>query len=79
MDDIKETLGDRIRRARRARRYSQAKLGAMCFISQNVVSDWERNKRAPSDEAIERIAKATNKSVEHFTELLYGCIDDLCG
>lgn len=69
-DGITETLGDRIKQARLAKRLKQSELADRIHTVQCMVSDWELDKRIPSDAMIERIASVTGRSVEYFTEAL---------
>jgi len=66
-----QNLGDRIRVARRAKRWSQAKLAARLGITASAVGHWERpNGHRPSSENLIEIAKHLSVSVEW---LAIGC------
>jgi transcriptional regulator with XRE-family HTH domain len=61
-------LGARIRQARKAANLSQSQLAAKIGAHVTSVSDWERNRNAPSARHLLSIAQATGHSIEHFTE-----------
>lgn len=60
-----QTLGDRIRVARRATGWSQAKLAARLGVTASAVGHWERpNGHQPSSENLIEIAKHLSIRVE---------------
>ncbi len=57
--DKKESLGQRIRRARTARDLTQAALGTLCGVQTNTVSRWERDAWIPDERNVLKLAAAT--------------------
>jgi len=66
-------VGDRIRRARRIRGWSQARLATRLGVTPSAVGHWERpNGHRPSSENLVEIAKHLSVSLEW---LAIGCVD----
>src|SRR6056297_1686691 len=59
-----ETLGQRIRRLRKERGYTQAELASKIGIIRELVSDYEREKIRPHYEMVIRIALALDISTD---------------
>lgn len=62
-----ETIGGRIRAARKRLRISQHELAGIAKTRQTQLSDWERNIRKPERENILKVAHALGMSVEALT------------
>jgi transcriptional regulator with XRE-family HTH domain len=60
------TLGGRIRQARKRANLSQSQLAAKIGAHVTSVSDWERGRNAPSSRHLLGIAKATGTQIERF-------------
>ncbi|ARW16426.1 helix-turn-helix transcriptional regulator [Komagataeibacter europaeus] len=58
------TIGNQIRAARRALSMGQAELAAALDVSVPTISEWENNKKLPSVERWNLIAKTLNVSVD---------------
>lgn len=56
-----ETLGQRIRRLREAKRFSQQELATVLGVSMRTVSNWERDKNLPMNRlgALEQVLGAS--------------------
>lgn len=61
-------LSKRIRQARINSHISQSELGKVIGVSDKSVSAYESGRAVPSFEKITQIAKATNHSMNYFTE-----------
>lgn len=51
-------IGERIREARKAKGWSQSKLGEELGVSQQMVAQYEKGDRTPKKETVEKIADA---------------------
>jgi transcriptional regulator with XRE-family HTH domain len=60
------TLGDRLKKLRLQRGWSQQQLANKVFVSNRTISSWEQNKRDISYEQLTLIAKAFDINVQHF-------------
>lgn len=60
MADIKQVLGENIRRKRKEMNISQEKLAELCGLHRTYVGAIERGERNVSLKNIQRIAKALN-------------------
>lgn len=63
------TIGERIKRARENAGMTQLELGEKLGVTQQMVGIYEKNKRSPKTETLERIAAALEIPV---TDLLFG-------
>jgi len=61
-------MGDRIRRARETERLTQEQLADLCILSAAHMGHIERGSRLPSLEAIFRISKTLNVSMDYLLE-----------
>lgn len=64
-DKGRQTLGQRIRAAREARRLSQVALAAAAGISQGYLSQLEQDEREPTLSIAARLAGALELSLDH--------------
>lgn len=64
-----ETVGQRIKSLRKITRTSQKDLGKFCGVSDVAVGYWEKDLNLPSGEALSKLAKFFNTSVDY---ILYG-------
>lgn len=69
-----EALGGRIRTARKAKNFSQEKLGELCQLSTSHVGHIERGTRIPSLETLFRISKELDVSLDY---LLFDSQNDI--
>lgn len=69
-----EALGGRIRTARKAKNFSQEKLGELCQLSTAHVGHIERGTRIPSLETLFRISKELDVSLDY---LLFDSQNDI--
>lgn len=53
-----ETLGDRIKKYREIRGFSQERLGRLLGVSREAVSQWESNDTEPRPKRVRQIATA---------------------
>lgn len=69
------TLGERIKRLRQGRNWSQAQLAQHLNIHQKQVSGYERNVHVPSVEVLIRLAELLNVSLDYlaFEDGKNGC------
>ena len=58
------TLGDRLRKAREHAHMNQDELAAVLDRSRDTVIAWEKDKRSPTVEVLQRWAEATKVSAE---------------
>ena len=59
------TLGERIKRLRRERGWSQAQLGNKLAVHQKQVSGYERDVHVPSTDLLVRVAEAFDVSLDY--------------
>lgn len=59
------TLGERIKRLRQERNWSQAQLAQRLAVHQKQVSGYERNVHVPSVEVLIRLAELLNVSLDY--------------
>ncbi|MBC1189007.1 LexA family transcriptional regulator [Kluyvera sp. SCKS090646] len=64
-----ETVGQRIKSLRKITRTSQKDLGKFCGVSDVAVGYWEKDLNLPSGEALSKLAKFFNTSMDY---ILYG-------
>lgn len=60
------TPGDRLKKLRIQRGWSQQQLADKVFVSNRTISNWEQNKREISHQQLLAIAKAFEMDVQHF-------------
>lgn len=59
---------NRIKALRESRNLSQAKLAELLHFNQTAVSQWERGTTSPSIEALKKIARLFNVSIDYLVE-----------
>ncbi|EOV6092983.1 MULTISPECIES: LexA family protein [Klebsiella] len=64
-----ETVGQRIKSLRKITKTSQKELGKFCGVSDVAVGYWEKDLNLPSGEALSKLAKFFNTSIDY---ILYG-------
>lgn len=64
-----ETVGQRIKSLRKITKTSQKDLGKFCGVSDVAVGYWEKDLNMPSGEALSKLAKFFNTSMDY---ILYG-------
>lgn len=64
-----ETVGQRIKSLRKITKTSQKDLGKFCGVSDVAVGYWEKDLNLPSGEALSKLAKFFNTSMDY---ILYG-------
>lgn len=64
----RERVGRQIRRARITSGLSHDKLGSLVGTSRQHLIKLEKGQHLPSDQMLDRIAEATGKTVEFFTD-----------
>ena len=64
-----ETIGDRIKLARKKCGYTQETLAKTLYFSDKAISSWEQNRTEPSLEMLVRIAEILDCSIGY---LVYG-------
>ncbi|CAH5275465.1 LexA family protein [Klebsiella michiganensis] len=64
-----ETVGQRIKSLRKITKTSQKDLGKFCGVSDVAVGYWEKDLNLPSGEALSKLAKFFNTSIDY---ILYG-------
>jgi transcriptional regulator with XRE-family HTH domain len=68
MRDFYRALGQRIRRARKERRYTQTELGRLLGYSANAILGWEKGTRRVNIEDLLRLASVLEKPLSYFLE-----------
>ncbi|PEA01134.1 helix-turn-helix domain-containing protein [Bacillus cereus] len=69
---MSETMGSRIQRIRKEKGIKQFELAEAIGVNHTAISLYESGKREPRKEILEKIALATNVSVDYF----YGLTDN---
>lgn len=64
--DYRKRVGKRIRRIRKERKLSQAKLAEMIGVTDNYISNWELGKHMPSPRYLEALGRALGVPAETF-------------
>jgi len=64
MADIKKALGDKVKKIRQKKKFSQEDLAFESGLHRTYISDIERGSRNVSIKNIEKIAKALNVSLK---------------
>ncbi|MFC0228060.1 LexA family protein [Serratia aquatilis] len=64
-----DTIGQRIKALRKVTKTSQKALGKFCGVSDVAVGYWEKDVNAPGGEALSKLAKYFNTSIDY---ILYG-------
>ncbi|MCS7235636.1 MAG: helix-turn-helix transcriptional regulator [Armatimonadota bacterium] len=75
MPDRRDTLGSYIRRTRSARQVTLRKLAAAVGVTPSYLSDIENDRRVPSEEVLERIARELDLDLDELMALR-GKLDD---
>lgn len=57
------TIGNNIKRIRKAKKITQKELGEMLGVSQSAINQFENNRSTPKTQTLEKIAQALNVSV----------------
>lgn len=73
--DRRDTLGSYIRRTRSARQVTLRKLAAAVGVTPSYLSDIENDRRVPSEEVLERIARELDLDLDELMALR-GKLDD---
>ena len=69
MIEKESTLGERLLKARKEKKLSQAELGEKIFVSDKTISSWESNRTVPD---LDTLAKISVLLEVRITDLLYG-------
>ncbi|MCX4364311.1 MAG: class IV adenylate cyclase [Bacilli bacterium] len=69
MTEKESTLGERLLKARKEKKLSQAELGEKIFVSDKTISSWESNRTVPD---LDTLAKISVLLEVRITDLLYG-------
>ncbi len=59
------TLGERIKKARKVNKYSQANLADLIGVHGNTIRRWEQNERSPDANIIPELARALGVSISY--------------
>jgi transcriptional regulator with XRE-family HTH domain len=62
-DRMEKTIGQTLREARKAARYSGAEIARACGVSKAAVCDWEMGRTVPTKEHIARIPEPIREPV----------------
>ena len=65
---MKETLGDKLKKARKIKGFSQLQIAKQIGTYQQRYQNWETNKSTPGNEFLVKIANATGVSVQWLIE-----------
>lgn len=65
MDEQFETFGQRLKKARKDKAYSQGELGSLIGVSATAIMRYEKNEREPKIEQVQNLAKALDISVSY--------------
>ena len=57
------TIGERIKKARKNKGWSQSELGQVLGVSQQMIAQFENSKRRPKLETLDKIASALDVGV----------------
>ena len=57
------TIGERIKKARKNKGWSQSELGQVLGVSQQMIAQFENSKRRPKLETLDKIAAAKEADV----------------
>ena len=68
MSSDNESVGDRIRRERKKKGFSQKKLAALSGIAQNSIGNYERGDRSPTMAVVKKIATALEVDLSELVE-----------
>ena len=68
IQDDKEDLASRIKKARENAHISQKELGTSIGVSDKSISSYEKGRSMPPIKKLKQIAKKTNKPLSYFTE-----------
>lgn len=71
------TIGERISRARKEVRLTQAQLAKQCGVATITIQQYELNKRQPRFEQLQRIADALNVSLFYLVDATDESGDDM--
>ena len=66
MENLKEKLGQQIRKIRKSKNYTQEKLSELINIEVPSLSNIETGKFAPSFETIQKLSEALNVKIKDF-------------
>lgn len=66
--DTRNTLAQRIRKARKETRLSQRALGVGIGVSDKTISSYEQSRSVPPFARLRKIAAYTNRPITYFTE-----------
>lgn len=69
-------IGDQIKKFRKARGLSQIELGERLGVTQQVITNWERNLREPTIETLLKIAGIFEITLEHLVGQKMAEIED---
>lgn len=69
--------GKKIAEARVRKNISQEELAERLFVSRDLVSKWETNRRRPDFQTLNRIAAEPNVTVEYFEDSAQALINEL--
>ena len=67
MDENKDMIAANVKALREEKGWTQAELGEKIFVSDKLVSKWERGESVPDTDTVVRLAELAGKSVGEFT------------
>lgn len=67
MDKNTDMIAANVKALREEKGWTQAELGERLFVSDKLVSKWERGESVPDTDTVVRLAELAGKSVGEFT------------